>query len=63
MSDTVRAAPAERFVRSPRMLALSGVVLALPLLGFVLLMRRPELGRALGAPPLALLARARHRRR
>ena len=32
-----------RFVQSPRMLALSGVVLALPLLGFVLLMRRPEL--------------------
>ena len=37
------APPRERFVQSPRMLVLSGVVLALPLLGFVLLMRRPQL--------------------
>ena len=32
-----------RFAYTPRMLVVSGVVLALPLLGFVLLMRRPQL--------------------
>lgn len=43
MGEHVATRERARFVHSPGVLAASGIVLLLPLLGFVLLMRRPDL--------------------